>query len=215
MDPYRNTRIALPYTQWKRQAEKALPLVLVLPMKWISPWMTLFFVLLLLAYYAFVSPRLLPDTIKPQEHQLGYPLGKISYAGMLAVLLVLFRGKPFIVAGSWALMALADPAATLAGSAIRSPSIPWNREKTVLGTAAFFAVGLLGSLAMIMWINYPPDPFPLWLGFRLSLGAALIGAAVETLPLPVDDNISVPTASTIFLALYIHPFLLQANHEIW
>jgi len=65
-------------------------------------------------------------------------------------------------------------------------SLPYNRNKTFEGSIAFF----IGSLAAYLFIG--PAAIPL----------AIVCAIAESLPLPLDDNITVPAAAILFFYLY-------------
>ena len=81
-------------------------------------------------------------------------------------------------------LGFADPSASVVGRL-------WGRRRlgkgTVLGTAVFAAVGW----AVAVWAIGP------WRG----LAAALLVAAVEILPWPLDDNLTVPVAAAAALTL--------------
>jgi dolichol kinase len=94
---------------------------------------------------------------------------------------------------------LADAAAALVGR--RLGRHPWGRlSATVEGSAAFVATGLL----VVIW-------FP-----SLALGPALagvvVGAVVEALPLPVNDNIRVPLAAAAIVVAGEAVFFDQPLH---
>jgi uncharacterized protein (TIGR00297 family) len=86
--------------------------------------------------------------------------------------------------------------ATLVGHAWGRTRIPWNREKTLEGSAAFLFFGGLAGAALCWWCRPPVIPPPYLL---FSLGApfvaALVAALVETIPVRLDDNVSVPLSA--------------------
>jgi glycerol-3-phosphate acyltransferase PlsY len=88
------------------------------------------------------------------------------------------------------LLALGDPVAALAGRAAPGPRL-WG--KSPVGTLAFLAAGLAGAGAWVIWTGLP-------LHWSL-VAAAVVAAVVEFLPLPVDDNLSVPLAAGVTLWL--------------
>lgn len=65
-------------------------------------------------------------------------------------------------------------------------SLPYNRSKTLEGSIAFFA----GSLSACFFIG--PAAIPL----------ALVCAIAESLPLSLDDNITIPAAAILFFHFY-------------
>jgi dolichol kinase len=86
-----------------------------------------------------------------------------------------------------------DPCAYLVGTLIGKRPLPWNGNKTWVGTVAFF---LVPSIILV----------PL-LGPTMGLLLPLVGAVVESLALPrfvmLDDNVTVPIASGTFGALFL------------
>ena len=78
-------------------------------------------------------------------------------------------------------LALGDGMSTMVGR-IGKSRLPYNRKKTLEGTAAFF----MGSLAAFPFIG------------ELAIPLALIAAIVESMDLKLDDNLTVPIACTIF-----------------
>ncbi|MEW5996753.1 MAG: hypothetical protein AB1657_04120 [Candidatus Micrarchaeota archaeon] len=81
-----------------------------------------------------------------------------------------------------AILAFGDSLSTIFGRKGKW-RIPYNRNKTLEGSIAFFA----GSLSAYYFIG--PAAVPL----------ALFCAAVESIPLPFDDNIAIPAAAILFL----------------
>lgn len=203
------------YDYLPRKLELALLLLPAFLIVWLPPWANLILALLILGYCGLLSERLLPQALLMTDQTTNFDFGKVAFGGMILVLMIIFRNKLFIVAGAWAIMALGDGAATLVGQKIGGPKIIWNRQKTFAGTAAFMIVGTLAATILIYWVNYPPEPFPFGFALKTAAMAAGLATIVESLPLPVDDNVTVPVAAGIIMAAYTHPFLMQANHSIW
>lgn len=93
--------------------------------------------------------------------------------------------------GAMVVLTFGDPCAYLVGTLIGKRSLPWNGNKTWVGTVAFF---LVPAIILV----------PL-LGPALGLLLPLVGAVVESLALPrsviLDDNVTIPIASGTFGAL--------------
>lgn len=92
------------------------------------------------------------------------------------------------LAGVVCMVAFGDALSTIFGMRGTHP-LPHNKQKTLEGSIAFFA----GSLTAYPFIG--PAAIPL----------ALFCAAVESLPIPFDDNITVPAAAILFLTLLSGP----------
>lgn len=124
----------------------------------------------------------------------GYDRGILLYPLAVLGLILAFPRQPAIAGAVWVILALGDGLATLIGRSFASARIPWNDDKSVLGTTAFIAFALPAS----WWIAT-------FLGLQtrsLSIGAVatltvLVCALVETLPLHVDDNFTVPLAGAL------------------
>lgn len=84
-------------------------------------------------------------------------------------------------------LSFGDPMAYIMGRSIKGPSLPWNKNKTVVGSLSFLISPFL--IIMVIW-----GPVPAAL---ISLSAALS----ESIPWPGgvfgDDNIMVPVVSSI------------------
>jgi uncharacterized protein (TIGR00297 family) len=123
--------------------------------------------------------------------------GIVLYPVVVLALILLFRGRLEIAAAGWALLAFGDGAATLAGLAVGGPRLPWNRSKTVAGTAAYVLAGT-ASAALLFGVvrGVPPSS-----GEAICLLlAAAAGAAVESLPSELDDNVLPPLVGAGALA---------------
>jgi dolichol kinase len=99
-----------------------------------------------------------------------------TYFLFSSILTILLFPKPIAIA-SLLILILSDTAAALVGKGIGKVSI---FGKTLEGTLAFFFSSLL-----IVWIYPDLDRFS---GILAALGATVI----EVLPIPLDDNLTIP-----------------------
>ncbi len=81
---------------------------------------------------------------------------------------------------------IGDAAATIIGMRCGSTALPYNRKKSALGSAAYFAITLALAFPLIGYAAIP-----------VSLAAAL----VESLPRHIDDNFDTAVAIAIFILL--------------
>lgn len=88
------------------------------------------------------------------------------------------------LAATISILAFGDAASTIFGRKGKNP-LPYNKKKTFEGTSAFFLFSLVGYL-FIGW-----EVFPL----------ALVAAVVESLPIQIDDNLTIPLACVILFHL--------------
>lgn len=65
--------------------------------------------------------------------------------------------------------------------------LPYNREKTVEGTLAFFAATAVTSSIFVGWLGLP---------------FAAIAAIFESMPLGLDDNFSIPIVGIVFFYIF-------------
>jgi uncharacterized protein (TIGR00297 family) len=101
-----------------------------------------------------------------------------------------------IAAGAWAIMALGDGMASIAGEGLRGPALPWNSEKTWSGFCGFALSGTAGAYVLTRWVAPSIAPETALL---VCAATALVGALVETVPIRLDDNLTVPLISGAFM----------------
>ena len=123
--------------------------------------------------------------------------GIVLYPAMVCLLIIVFRNQLVVAGTAWAILAFGDGFATLAGKMIRGPRLPWHRDKTWSGLIAFIAFGVAGALPMFQFLGGQELQFRSVLFVTLSVIAA---ALVESLPLRIDDNVTVPWAAAFVLA---------------
>jgi uncharacterized protein (TIGR00297 family) len=132
------------------------------------------------------------------------------------LLILVFSTRLDIVAAAWGILAFGDGMATLVGRRIGGRAWPWNHEKTIAGTLAFIVFGGLGAVALACWTRPAITPLPSW-PFEIAapLAATVVAALVETIPVRLDDNISVPAAAAavLWLASLIAPAALDASER--
>ena len=137
---------------------------------------------------------------RPSELNGALPTGIVFYPTSILLLLLLIPSRPDIVAVAWGIMAAGDGAATLVGRRWPGARIPWNREKTLGGTIAFVIAGGAAGSFLGWWCRpaIVPPPFEAFSIFA-PLIAAIAAAAVETVPIRLDDNLSVPAIAALVM----------------
>jgi uncharacterized protein (TIGR00297 family) len=195
-------------------------------LRWLTPWQVAGLAAFALAFNLLALPRIGGRRLyRPVDEARGFPLGILLYPLAVLLLALIFPSRPDITAAAWAILAFGDGAATLAGrsspftaenaenaekenlsatsarSAVKR-GLPWNPEKTVAGTIAFMICGGIGALALAWWTRPAVMPAPP-LAFTIiaPLVAAIVAAFVETIPVRLDDNTSVPAAAATVLWL--------------
>jgi uncharacterized protein (TIGR00297 family) len=143
--------------------------------------------------------RLLPSIVRPHELRTDRP-GIVLFPLAILVLILLLPHRLDIVAIVWGVLAVGDGCATLAGTMAAGASLPWNRRKTWTGLAAFVAGGGAAAVALSVWMAPAVSPAPsLIFTIGAPLAATLVAAVVESLPIRLDDNVSVPAAAAATL----------------
>jgi uncharacterized protein (TIGR00297 family) len=139
--------------------------------------------------------RAAPGAVRHDAGILLYPLA------VLALVLV-FRHDLWIAAVVWGILACGDGTATLAGRALGGPALPWNARKTWTGLAAFVIAGAAAAAGLYVWtLRLPASALLLPWVLAASVLVALVCGLVESLPLELDDNVSVPLAGALVLAV--------------
>jgi uncharacterized protein (TIGR00297 family) len=145
-----------------------------------------------------VLPRMEVDLRKRVGRKVSSDVwtGIVIYPVSVLVLILLYRHSMHVVAATWAIMALGDGAAAVVGEAVPTPVLPWNREKTLAGWLAFVLAGAAGAYALTRWVVHS---FPEYRVGLVSVAAAIVGATVESLPIRLDDNLTVPLVAGAFI----------------
>ncbi len=119
----------------------------------------------------------------------------------LAILALIFvlPDRRDIVAAAWGILAFGDTAAAIVRR-VGGRRIPWNQAKSAVGSAAFVIAGSAAGAALCWWCRpvIVPPPY-LWFSIGGPVLGALAAAAVETIPIRLDDDISVPATAAAVL----------------
>lgn len=154
-----------------------------------------------LAFNLFALPRLGGKALdRDGDRARGYPIGILLYPVVVLLLVLLFRDRLHLAAAGWGYLALGDGGATLLGTTLGGPALPWNRTKTWAGLLGYAVLGAAGAALLFGWVRgaAPGGPEAL----ALALGA-LAGAVVESLPCELDDNLTAPLSAAAVLALFL------------
>lgn len=161
-------------------------------MAWLSTWQTAAVALAALLFNWLVLPHVGGKSIARDGR--GYDAGILLYPFAVLVLVLAFPWNREIAASVWAFLAFGDGSATIAGRLIGGPRIPWNPDKTVSGTCAFLVAGGAAAYALHSFLADDVTLLPRAVVVFVPL---VLAALVETLPLNVDDNVSVPLTGAI------------------
>ena len=184
------------FSEEKRQLVHILLLFLAFLLKYTSRGQAAVLLLVLLAMTLVVIPRIRLKNYFYRFAERKYSEGAVLYFLVLLILIVVF--PLYVVGVAWAILALGDGLATLIGKHFKAKELPWNGDKSYAGSLAFFIFGTIGATVLLKWML--PE-----LSFNLALIAAaktaLVAALVESLPLKVNDNVSVAVTSAFVMYL--------------
>jgi uncharacterized protein (TIGR00297 family) len=153
-----------------------------------------------LAFNLLVLPRMGRVLYRPADHARRFFTGIVLYPFSVLLLVLIFRNRLDIAAAAWGILAIGDGMATIVGKRLGGRRIPWNREKSIAGSLALFICGGAAGALLAWWCR--PGVMPpagLWFSLGAPVAAALVAAFVETIPVRLDDNLSVPAASAAVL----------------
>jgi len=168
--------------------------------------------LLALFFNVFILPRMQADLRKhPGEiAEKGVWTGIVIYPLSVLLLILFYRHNLAIAGAVWAILALGDGTASVVGEAVRGPVLPYNREKTWSGFLSFVIAGTAGAYMLTRWIAPAVAPDK---ALAVAAATALVGALVESVPVRLDDNATVPLVcgAFMFCALLVERAALDSN----
>jgi dolichol kinase len=137
-----------------------------------------------------------------ERHDSGRRLNGATYVLVSAALCMLVLPKVIFVT-AFAILIVSDTAAALVGRRFGRHRF---LGKSLEGSTAFFLSALVVVLIAPKITGLPVE-------YAIGLAGAMFGAVVEALPLPVDDNLSIPF--TIGAAMWILYALLMPGRDLF
>jgi len=148
-------------------------------------------------FNAFLLPRVTPYFLRKEEGERGFSVGITLYPLVVFGLLLLFRRNLPVAAAGWGYLAFGDGFASLCGMTVGGSRLPWNSRKTFSGFFGYLVFGFLGASFLYGFVSSGvPSPSELICLFA----GALAGAALESLPFELDDNVLPPLVGAAVLA---------------
>jgi uncharacterized protein (TIGR00297 family) len=148
-------------------------------------------------FNAFLLPRVTPYFLRREEEERRFSLGIALYPLAVLLLLLLFRRNLPVAAAGWGYLAFGDGFASLCGMTVGGPRLAWNPQKTLSGFLGYVLFGFLGASFLYGFLS---SRVPSSFEQVCLLAAALAGAAIESLPSELDDNILPPLVGAVVLA---------------
>ncbi|HEY3382754.1 MAG TPA: DUF92 domain-containing protein [Vicinamibacterales bacterium] len=189
------------FSETRRQTLHMSMAAFALLLRFLTWWQAALCAVVAFLFNLFVLPRLAQTALyRPGDAARGYPLGILFYPLSVLLLILAFPRRPDVVAAAWGILAFGDGFATIVGTRRRRRALPWNPDKTVAGSVAFMVAGSVAGIALAWWTRPAVAPLPPLL---FTIGAPILAAVaaglVESLPVRLDDNISVPITAGIVL----------------
>lgn len=138
------------------------------------------------------------------ELDSGHSRAIVAYPISVLLLILAFPDRLGLAAAAWGILAAGDGMAGLAGRlwGSRHP-LPWNRSKSWVGFGVFLAAGTAAGGFLLHWNGGGPAT----LAGCLALAglASAVASLAESLPSRSEDNLTVPLAAGLTLALAAWP----------
>jgi uncharacterized protein (TIGR00297 family) len=164
-------------------------------LRWLSWWQALGLAATALVFNLFILPRFAHTLYRPGDRDRPIQ-GIVLYPVAVLVLIAMFPSRPDIAAAAWGILAVGDGIATLGGRAIGGPRWPWSPDKTVAGTLAFVIGGSIAGCGLAWWCRPAGDPAaPVLFALLAPPVAAVAAGFVETIPVRLDDNLTVAASA--------------------
>lgn len=148
-------------------------------------------------FNAFLLPRVTPFFLRREEGARGFSVGITLYPLTVFSLLLLFRGNLPVAAAGWGYLALGDGFASVVGMTVGGPGLPWNPRKTLSGFLGYLVFGFPGAAFLYGFLS---SRAPSSSELICLFAGAFAGAAIESLPSELDDNVLPPLVGAAVLS---------------
>jgi uncharacterized protein (TIGR00297 family) len=183
-------------TEWPRQAVHIAVGLIALTLRWLHWTDAAVLAGAAVGFNLVVLPRIAPGVFRHPAERGAWHSGTVLYPLSVLGLVLVFRERLDLVAAAWGILAAGDGMATLVGTTVASRRLPWNRDKSVGGLIAFCVAGTAAAALLLAWTRGVSVSQEILL---LAAVAAGVAAFVETIPISLDDNITVPIAAAVVL----------------
>ncbi|MFI5177968.1 MAG: DUF92 domain-containing protein [Vicinamibacterales bacterium] len=183
----------------RRQLVHVLVGAFALLLRVMTWWQAALMAVAAVLFNLLLLPRVAPAVFRPGDLQSPLKSGIVIYPLAVLGLILFFPSRLDIAAASWGVLAAGDGFATLVGAHVRTAPLPWNRAKSTGGLAAFIVCGALAGVGLAAWTTAGLPGPPWWWIVAAPAVAALVAGFAETVPIRLNDNISVPAMAALVL----------------
>ena len=169
---------------------------IALSLAWLTWWQAALLAITAAGFNRIVLPHISPGVFRDGDLDRPWTSGIVVYPLAVLGLILVFRHRLEFAAAAWGVLAAGDGMATLVGTTVRSARLPWNRDKSAAGLVAFIVAASGAAIGLLAWTSDAPVSDGMILAGVL---AALVAGFVETIPIRLNDNISVPVAAAVVL----------------
>jgi uncharacterized protein (TIGR00297 family) len=153
-----------------------------------------------LLFNATIFPRVSPHVLRKEESAARFSVGIALYPLVVLLLILTFRSNLPLAAAGWGYLAFGDGFASIVGMTAGGPRLPWNAKKSFSGSLGYLVFGFPAAAFLYGFVaSRVPSSWELGCLFA----GALAGAAVESLPSELDDNLLPPLVGAAVLALLL------------
>ena len=167
---------------------------LALLLRFMTVWQAAACAAAAVAFNFLILPKIGPRLFREGEKNSPVRSGILIYPVSVLLLILLFGRRMEVVAAGWGIMAACDPAAAAVGRRFGRVRVPWNRDKTLEGSIACAVTAVLVCWLILVWMGRGAFDSAL-----LAVPTGLFAAFVESLPWRLNDNLTVPLLSALFL----------------
>jgi uncharacterized protein (TIGR00297 family) len=156
-------------------------------------------------FNVWILPRVTARVFRPGDLDAPWTSGIVLYPLAVLGLVLVFRERLDLAAAGWIILAAGDGVATLVGTHLRSPRLPWNPNKSLAGLMAFLVAASATAAGAVLWMG--SDAATLW----WVVAAAIAAGFVETIPIRMDDNVTVSltAACVLWSSTLVDPQILS------
>jgi len=135
----------------------------------------------------FILPQIVEVSADRPSFAASLRNGTAAYALSVLLLILLYHQDRRVIAAVWAMMAVGGGVGTAADEFGGGAKLPWNRQRTWMGFAGFAMAGTLGGWLLGAWVATTARQ-PTGGLFAVTVATALLGAAMESLPVRLDRS---------------------------